>query len=56
MLAAWGDSNTEIAKALGISVKTVEIHKSKGMRSLGLTGRRELIRYALAHGWFDSIE
>lgn len=50
--AAWGYSNKEIAAALGITVKTVEVHKTKGLQHLGIVGRQELIRYALKHGWF----
>ena len=52
-LAAHAFSNREIASALGLSVKTVEIHKAKGMRRLGLSGRRELLQFALKHGWLD---
>lgn len=46
-----GYSNKEIAADLTISVKTVEVHKANGMRKLGLTGRIELLRYAVQQGW-----
>jgi DNA-binding NarL/FixJ family response regulator len=48
---AQGYSNKEIAAALEISVKTVEVHKSNAMRKLGLRGRIDVVRYALLQGW-----
>jgi DNA-binding NarL/FixJ family response regulator len=50
-LMALGHSNKEIAAALDLSVKTVEVHKANGMRKLGLTGRTDVVRYALLQGW-----
>jgi DNA-binding NarL/FixJ family response regulator len=49
--AAIGLSNKEIAAALHISAKTVEVHKSHAMRKLNLRGRADIIRYALLHDW-----
>jgi DNA-binding NarL/FixJ family response regulator len=46
-----GYSNKEIASDLMLSVKTVEVHKANAMRRLGLTGRIELLRYAVKQGW-----
>ena len=51
--AALGDSNKEIADALGIAVKTVEVHKMQAMRKLGLRDRRALVRYATLQGWLQ---
>jgi len=48
---ALGQSNKEIAAALGIAVKTVEVHKGNGMRKLDLSDRGALIRYAALQGW-----
>jgi DNA-binding NarL/FixJ family response regulator len=48
---ALGYSNKEIAAELGISVKTVEVHKANGMRKLGLKGRIDVVRYAVLNGW-----
>lgn len=48
---ALGHSNKEIADALEISVKTVEVHKANAMRKLGLTGRVDIIRYGVLQGW-----
>jgi DNA-binding NarL/FixJ family response regulator len=50
-LMALGHSNKEIAGMLDLSVKTVEVHKANAMRKLGLTGRTDVVRYALLQGW-----
>jgi DNA-binding NarL/FixJ family response regulator len=52
---AWGYSNKEIAATLGLSVKTVEVHKTNGMRKLGMNSRLQLVRYALLRGWFNEV-
>ena len=52
--AACAYSNQEIATELGISVRTVEVHKTKGMRRLGLAGPRALLQYARVHGWLEN--
>jgi DNA-binding NarL/FixJ family response regulator len=48
---AQGHSNKEIAARLDVSNKTIEVHKANAMRKLGLTGRIELMQYALHVGW-----
>ncbi len=50
---ALGHSNKEIAGKLDITVKTVEVHKANAMRKLTLSGRSDVIRYALLHGWLQ---
>ena len=50
-LTAVGHSNKEIADQLGISVKTVEVHKANAMQKLGLAGRVDIIRYGVLQGW-----
>jgi DNA-binding NarL/FixJ family response regulator len=52
-LMAIGHSNKEIAAALDISVKTVEVHKANVMRKLGLRGRIDIVRYAVLQGWLQ---
>ena len=52
-MMAIGHSNKEIAGALGISVKTVEVHKANAMRKLRLRGRIDVVRYAILHGWLQ---
>lgn len=49
--ASLGQSNKDIAAALNIAVKTVEVHKTQGMRKLDLRDRQDLIRYATMQGW-----
>jgi two-component system response regulator NreC len=50
-MMAVGHSNKEIAEALGITIKTVEVHKANAMRKLKLHGRIDVVRYAILHGW-----
>jgi two-component system response regulator NreC len=50
-MMAVGHSNKEIAEALGITIKTVEVHKANAMRKLKLRGRIDVVRYAILHGW-----
>ena len=52
-LIASGYSNKEIAAQLSLSVKTVEAHKANAMRKLDLTGRIDIVKYALLQGWLD---
>ena len=50
-LAATGKSNKDIATALNIAVKTVEVHKANGMRKLQLEDREDLVQFAVMNGW-----
>ena len=50
-LIARGHSNKEIADRLTISVKTVETYKARSMEKLGLTGRADIVRFAVHEGW-----
>ncbi len=49
-LIAEGRTNKEIASVMNISVKTVEFHKSRVMKELGLYTTAELTVYAIRHG------
>jgi two-component system response regulator NreC len=49
-LVALGYTNSEIAKRMYISPRTVETHRANLQAKLRLTGRPELVRYALEHG------
>jgi two-component system response regulator NreC len=53
-LIASGYSNKEIASQLSLSVKTVEAHKANAMKKLGLTGRIDIVKYALLQGWLHN--
>jgi DNA-binding CsgD family transcriptional regulator len=46
-LVADGHTNKEIAKLLGISLKTVETHRASVMRKLELPSSAHLVRYAI---------
>ncbi|MEK6742786.1 MAG: response regulator transcription factor [Nitrospirota bacterium] len=46
-LIALGKANKEIAEQLAISVRTVETHRAKIMRKLGLRSHAALIYYAM---------
>jgi DNA-binding NarL/FixJ family response regulator len=52
-MMAVGHSNKEIAAALGITIKTVEVHKANAMRKLQLRGRIDVVRFAILHGWLQ---
>ena len=49
-LLADGLQNTVIAKKLFISPRTVETHRARVVRKLGLTSNGDLIRFAIKHG------
>jgi two-component system response regulator NreC len=49
-LVALGHTNSEIATRMYISPRTVETHRANLQSKLGITGRPELVRYALEHG------
>ncbi|MCW2140205.1 alpha/beta fold hydrolase [Actinoplanes cyaneus] len=46
-LVSAGDSNTEIARQLGIAVHTVERHLSNLYRKIGARGRADAVAYAM---------
>ena len=46
-LLAEGKSNKDVARALDISVKTVETHRSNIMRKMGFASLSDLVRYAI---------
>ncbi|HEX3692210.1 MAG TPA: response regulator transcription factor [Solirubrobacteraceae bacterium] len=48
-LIALGHTSVEIAEKLGLSPRTIETHRARIHRKLGLTTRAELVRYALQH-------
>ncbi len=50
---ACGLSNKEIGSLLGLSMKTIETHKSRLMRSLDLNTRADVVQYALHQGWLE---
>jgi two-component system response regulator NreC len=50
ILVAKGYTNQQIADQLVVSIKTVETHRSRIRKKLGLNRRSELVRYAFQQG------
>ena len=48
-LIAFGHTSVEIAQKLGLSPRTIETHRARIHRKLGLDTRAELVHYALQH-------
>ncbi len=48
-LIALGHTSVEIAELFGLSPRTIETHRARIHRKLGLGTRAELVRYALQH-------
>jgi two-component system response regulator NreC len=51
-LIALGHTSAEIAAKLHLSARTIETHRARIHRKLGLTSRAQLVRYALRRGLF----
>ena len=52
-LLAYGHTNVEIAEQLYISNRTVQTHRRNILTKLGLSGRAELVAFAIDHGLFN---
>lgn len=52
-LIAWGHANKEIAARLDISVRTIEVYKTRAMEKMGMKNRIDIVRYALLKGWLQ---
>jgi len=46
---AMGQTNKETAEALGLSIKTVEKHREKLMKTYGLRNTADITRFAIAN-------
>jgi two-component system, NarL family, response regulator NreC len=53
-LIALGHTNAEIAERLFLSIRTVESHRAHIQQKLGISGRAELVHYALQHELIDT--
>ena len=49
-----GNTVSEIAESLNLSVKTVSTHKARLMQKIGVENNGELFRYAMRHGLLES--
>ncbi|MGB7181975.1 MAG: response regulator transcription factor [Burkholderiaceae bacterium] len=52
-MIALGHSNSEIANQLGVSVKTVEYQRARGMEKLGFKTRVDIVQHAVREGWLN---
>lgn len=52
-LLAWGYAHKEIAARLDVSVKTVEVYKTRAMEKMGMKNRIDIVRYAILQGWLQ---
>lgn len=50
---AGGLSHKQVAAEIGVSAKTIDTYRARGMRKLGLADRSALVRHAIANDWFD---
>ena len=53
---ALGESNKVIARALGVSVKTIEKHRANLMRKLTLHNTAAVTRFAIRHGMLSAAD
>lgn len=51
LLADTGGTNREIAEALGVAVRTVDVHLQNLRWKLGMNTRARLVRYALGQDY-----
>lgn len=52
-LLALGHTNAQVAGELVLSVRTVEAHRARIQEKLRISGRSEMVRYALDHGLIE---
>lgn len=50
-----GESLTDIAEELSLSIKTVSTHKSRILAKMGLSNQVDLVRYAVDHRLLDAM-
>ena len=50
---AHGKSMKEIGRELDLSSKTVETYKARGSSKLNLSGRRQIVEFAISQGWVE---
>ncbi|PKO12629.1 MAG: DNA-binding response regulator [Chloroflexi bacterium HGW-Chloroflexi-10] len=56
ILVAQGNSSPQIGEMLGISPRTVEVHRANLMRKLNFRSQTDLIRFAIKHGLLTITE
>ncbi len=50
LLLAVGDTNREIATALGVSIKTIDTHRLNILKKMDLRGNVALVRFMIRSG------
>lgn len=50
---ALGKSMKEIGNELALSSKTIETYKARGSSKLNLSGRRQIVEFAISQGWVE---
>lgn len=53
-LLALGHTNREIGEQLFLSVRAIEVNRSKLLEKLGIESRPELVRFAIVHGVIET--
>jgi DNA-binding CsgD family transcriptional regulator len=53
-LLIGGNSNKNMARILRLSPKTIEAHRARAIKRLGLKTSAELIRLAVETGWSEA--
>jgi DNA-binding NarL/FixJ family response regulator len=51
---ALGDGNREVAKTLGVNLRTVEGHRAALMRKMGFASLADLVKYAVRNGIIEA--
>lgn len=54
-LAAVGHSNKDIARRIGLGIKSVETYRYRACKKLMLHSRLDIIRYGASHGWILEV-
>jgi two-component system response regulator NreC len=52
-LLSFGNTNAEVARICGVSLRTVEAHRARIQQKLGIRTRAELVQYARESGILD---
>lgn len=55
LLVSSGYTNPEIAQRLHISARTIEAHRARSLRKLGIGTLAEAIRFAATHGFLHAL-
>jgi len=54
-LTAVGHSNKEVARRIGLSIKSVETYRYRACKKLLLRSRLDIVRYGASNGWIFDV-